>query len=147
MAERGAKAAVFSQELTLRQMRFAEEAALPVGLLAYGRQPLMLMRNCPYRAAAGCARCGGHAALTDRTGASFPVACEGGRGEAACAELLNSTPLYLADRLDKLPPLDFLLLHFTDESPERAAAVIREYRDGGEPPASFTRGLYRRGVE
>ena len=153
MAERGAKAAVLSQELTFRQMRFAERAALPVGLLAYGRQPLMLMRNCPYRAAAGCSRCGGHAALTDRTGTSFPVACEGGGaredggGEAACAELLNSTPLYLADRLDELPPLDFLLLHFTDETPEQAAAVIREYREGGEPPASFTRGLYRRGVE
>lgn len=147
LAETGVRAAVLSQELTFPQMDFAAHSPVPVGILAYGRQPLMLMRNCPYQASAGCAKCGGHGSLTDRKGVRFPVACEGGPGAHGCAELLNSTPLYLADRLDELPRLDFLLLHFTDETPEQAASVLRDYREGGTPPPTFTRGLYRRGVE
>ena len=147
MAQRGVRAAVLSQELTFRQMDFAARSPIPVGILAYGRQPLMLMRCCPCRAGPGCAGCGGRGALTDRKGVRFPVACEGAPGADGCAELLNSAPLYLADRLEELPALDFLLLHFTDETPEQAAAVLRAYRDGGKPPAAFTRGLYRRGVE
>ncbi len=147
LAERGVRAALLSQELSFRQMGFAACAPFPVGILAYGRQPLMLMRACPYQAGAGCAACGGRGALIDRKGVRFPVACEGGPGGNGCAQLLNSAPLYLADRLGEIPRLDFLLLHFTDETPQQAAAVLKEYRTGGLPPAAFTRGLYRRGVE
>lgn len=145
LSERGAGAAVISEELTFGQMRFAlreHGAPVPVGILAYGRQPLMLMRNCPYRAVAGCGQCGGKSSLTDRKGVRFPLACAGG-----CTELLNSKPLYLADMLDELPALDFLLLHFTVETKRQAAEIIGQYRNGGTPPAEFTRGLYKRGVE
>lgn len=145
LTARGAGAAVISGELTFSQMRFAlreHGAPVPVGILAYGRQPLMLMRNCPYRAAAGCKQCGGKGSLTDRKGVKFPLACAGG-----CTELLNSKPLYLADLLDELPALDFLLLHFTVETKRQAAEIIGQYRNGGTPPAEFTRGLYKRGVE
>ncbi len=142
LAERGLTAALLSQELTFRQMRFAREASIPVGLLAYGRQPLMLMRNCPMKASAGCAACRGQGALTDRKGVVFPVRCSGG-----CTELLNSAPLYLADELPALPEMDFWLLHFTTETPDQAARVIEDYRSGGTPPSVFTRGLYKRGVD
>lgn len=145
LAERGVNAAVLSQELTFGQMRFAlreHKAPVPVGILAYGRQPLMLMRNCPYQAAVGCNKCGGKGSLTDRKGMVFPLACMDG-----CAELLNSQPLYLADQLDELPDFDFLLLHFTDETPQQTAEIIEQYRNGGTPPAVYTRGLYKRGVE
>lgn len=142
LAERGANACVLSQELTFHQMRFALGAPVPTGIIAYGRQPLMLMRSCPYKAAAGCRACGGKGSLTDRKGVKFPVACTNG-----CTELLNSAPLYLADQLSSLPPLDFLLLHFTDETPEQAEEIIRQYQQGGTPPSVFTRGLYKRGVE
>lgn len=142
LTECGVSAAVLSQELTFAQMRFAKAAPVPTGILAYGRQPLMLMRNCPYKAAAGCGKCGGHGSLTDRKDFRFPLACAGG-----CTELLNSEPLYLADKREDLPPLDFLLLHFTTETAEEAADILREYREGGKPPAHFTRGLYKRGVE
>ncbi len=140
-AEDGAEAALLSFELTFPQMRFAENGGC-TGLFAYGRQPLMLLRNCPVSAAKGCAACGGNGELTDRMGARFPVHCYGG-----CSELLNAVPLYLADRLYELPKLAFSYLHFTDESPERVAEVLQEYRHGGTPPAAFTRGLYKRGVE
>ncbi len=140
MAEDGLSAAVLSVELTLRQMDFAEAPPLPVGLFAYGHQPLMLLRDCPRRMTGSCAK-GRNCTLTDRKGVSFPLACfDGG------AEMLNAVPLYLADRLDSLPPVDFLLLHFTGESPEETAAILQDYREGAAvPPASYTRGLYFRG--
>ena len=140
--EKGLVAATLSMELTFRQMAFAASRPLPAGLLVYGRQPLMLCRACPMQAARGCARCAGHGALVDRKGIRFPLQCDGG-----CTEVLNADVLYWADRLEELPALDFRLLHFTTESPEETAAVLRAYRDGGPPPAAFTRGLYRRGVD
>ena len=142
LTARGIAAAVLSQELTFGQMRFAIDCPIPCGILAYGRQPLMLLRNCPYRAAKGCASCSGSGGLIDRTGTRFPLSCKGG-----CAELLNSKPLWLADRLSELPKLDFLLLHFTDETKEQAADIIKACRNGAQPPKDFTRGLYKRGVE
>ncbi len=137
----GAAAAVVSFELTFPQLRFAERNGC-TGLFAYGRQPLMLLRNCPVSAAKGCASCDGGSELVDRTGARFPVRCHGG-----CGDLLNAVPLYLADCLEELPQTAFRYLHFTDEAPERVAEVLREYRVGAPPPPAFTRGLYKRGVE
>lgn len=142
MVSRGVAAAVLSQELTFGQMRFAQEASLPSGIIAYGRQPLMLLRNCPYNAVHGCSGCRGKGMLTDRRGIKFPLSCSGG-----CAELLNSVPLWLADKLDKLPPLDFLLLYFTDETRNQVENVISAYHSKGLPPKNFTRGLYKRGVD
>ena len=137
----GAAAAIVSFELTFPQLRFAEKNGC-TGLFAYGRQPLMLLRNCPVSAAKGCASCDGGSELVDRMGVHFPVRCNGG-----CSELLNAVPLYLADRLSELPDTSFRYLHFTDEAPERVAEVLREYRVGGTLPTAFTRGLYKRGVE
>ncbi len=140
-AEDGAQAAVLSFELTFPQMQFALGHGCH-GLFAYGRQPLMLLRTCPSAVTQGCRSCGGHSYVQDRRGAQFPLHCQNG-----CSELLNSVPLYLADCLNELPPLSFLYLHFTDESPQRVTEVLQHYRHGGTPPAAFTRGLYKRGVE
>lgn len=137
----GAAAVIPSLELTFAQWKELAKTGGCLGLFAYGRQPLMLFRNCPVSAAIGCAACGGHGSLTDRKGVEFPVRCTGG-----CSELLNSVPLYFADKRDTLPPACFWYLHFTDESPARVADVLREYREGGTPPSGFTRGLYQRGV-
>ena len=148
-AERGMAALTLSPELAFHQL--PSSPSLPTGLLIYGRQPLMLTRNCPLRAAAEqkgtavpCPSCGGNGRLIDRKGVAFPVTCEDGPG--SCTEVLNSLPLYWADQLDKLPEVDFLLLHFTGESPEEAAELLCRHRGGGPPPDGFTRGLYRRGV-
>ncbi len=141
-AEQGLNAATLSMELTLPQMRQMLPAPLPVGLLVYGHQPLMLTRNCPRRCAGGsCKDCTGQG-LTDRTGTAFPVTCAGG-----CSEVLNSVPLYWGDKLAELPPVDFHLFHFTTETAAEAAGVLKAYQQGGKPPAAITRGLYRRGVE
>lgn len=142
-ADRGLKAALVSQELTFSQMDFAwdrEKTPVPMGLMVYGRQPLMVMRNCPRGGKHGCSGCGG-GSVVDRKGVRFPIAC------GPCAELLNSACLYWADKLPELPREAFFYLHFTDESRERAASVCEAYRTGGGPMEGITRGLYRRGVE
>ena len=59
-----------------------------------------------------------------------------------CSELLNPTPLWLADRLGELGGLDFLTLDFTEEPPQEAAAVFAAYLHGAPPPGEHTRGLY-----
>lgn len=141
-ADSGMAGAVLSMELTFNQMAFAEAAPIETGLLVYGRQPLMLTRNCPRTGGALCGRqaCGGF--LTDRKGKNFPLQCDG-----VCVELLNADRLYWADRLGEIPRTGFWLLSFTDETTAEAADVIRRYRAGGPPREGITRGLYRRGVE
>ena len=134
--------ATLSMELTFGQMKRLLPAPLPVGMMVYGHQPLMLTRNCPRQAALGsCKGCTGQG-ITDRTGTAFPVTCEGG-----CAEVLNSVPLWWGDKTEELPDVDFHLYHFTVEDAARCAAVIAAYKQGGKPPAAITRGLYKRGVE
>lgn len=135
-------AATLSMELTFSQIAALGDTPLPTGILLYGRQPLMLTRNCPRKAALGsCANCRNQG-LTDRTGAQFPVMCSGG-----CSEVLNSVPLYWGDRMNEVPRAAFYLFHFTTETSDRVAAVLTAYRQGTPPPPSVTRGLYRRGVE
>lgn len=142
-ADEGLAAATLSMELTFSQLGFAADCPIPTGLLVYGRQPLMLTRNCPRQCAGGhCAACTPLDGVTDRRGVTFPTACAGG-----CTEVLNSVPLFWADKRDEIPPVDFWLLHLTTETPREAAAVVRAYRDGGKPHGDITRGLYRRGVE
>jgi putative protease len=141
-AERGLKMATLSMELTLGQMGRLLPAPLPVGLMVYGHQPLMLTRNCPRQAALGSCKGCEKQGITDRTGTSFPVTCAGG-----CAEVLNSVPLWLGDALNQLPAVDYHLFHFTVEDAARCKAVITAYKQGGKPPAAITRGLYKRGVE
>lgn len=75
-------------------------------------------------------------------GIDFPIVCENG-----CAEVLNSRPLYMADRLAEMKNMDFLTLYFTTETKSECEEVIRAYAKGSAPKGEFTRGLYYRGVE
>lgn len=138
----GVSACVLSFEMTLGAV--AEIGGdLPRGIIAYGRLPLMLTRNCP--AANGkvkCSQCGGRGIITDRKGTQFPVMCSFG-----CSELLNSRPLYMGDRLREISNADFRLLRFTDETREEAERVLLAYEKWEKPTGEFTRGLYYRGVE
>ncbi len=139
-ADWGLSAATISFELTMNRIA-SLGSALPRGYIAYGRLPVMRLRNCPAKAAAGCAVCGGHAQLTDRTGAKFPLVCENRR----FVTLLNSVPLHLGGKYQC--PTDFKLLYFTVETPEecrKAAEEIASDRVSGHPR---TGGLYYRAVK
>lgn len=136
----GAEDCLLSCEVSLAQAAHIG-GELPRGLMIYGRIPLMMTRNCPVGTKLTCAECGGRSYLLDRMGVRFPVRCKNG-----CCFVLNSRPLWLADKLNDIRNVDYGLLWFTDESKEECARVISDYRRGGAPQGEFTRGLYYKGV-
>ncbi len=114
---------------------------LPRGIMTYGRIPLMLTRNCPVKNKLTCAECGGKSVLTDRMGVNFPVVCKNG-----ASFVLNSVPLWLADKKNEIRNTDYELLYFTNESKDECLSVINAYNNNEKAPGEFTRGLYFRKV-
>ncbi len=146
----GLQAATLSPELSASQMRFAQTAPLPLTALVYGRLPLMLLRNCPASAKHGCKDCKQDRVLIDRKGVAFPLVCAGG-----CADLLNSVPLYLLDRLEILP-VSLYTIYMTTETRDEVACIVNiaaKALDGEALSAEqamqggFTRGMIAKGVE
>lgn len=111
------------------------------GIIAYGRLPLMLTRNCPVKNDIGCAKCMGKGMLTDRKGFQFPVICS----DYPCVEILNSVPVYMLDRLNEIKT-DFIHFVFTVESKSQIEDIIKLYESGAKPDFKYTRGLYQRGL-
>ena len=110
------------------------------GIIASGRLPLMLTRNCPIKSQVGCKNC--RKILIDRKGAKFPVYCYNDY-----AEILNCNTLYLGDKKDEIRGVDFMTMLFYDETPDEINKAIGDFINEKNPPADFTRGLYMRGVE
>jgi putative protease len=138
-SEMGLSGLTASFELKLPQISALGDF-LPYGIIAYGRLPLMLTRNCPVKqAVGGCKNCTG--GLTDRTGRFFPVKCDG-----TTSEVLNSDILVMTDRLREVD-CDFALLVFTDETPEEIKHISECCKNGRKPDIqNITRGLYYRGI-
>lgn len=136
----GARDCLISCELPLNAISRLG-GTLPRGVFAYGRIPLMLTRNCPVRNKLTCAECKGKSVLVDRMGVEFPVMCGNG-----CSTVLNSRPLWLADKKQDIKNVDFSLLYFTTESKSECEKVISAYKEGSAPTQEFTRGLYYKGV-
>ncbi len=132
----GVDAAMLSAEFSLKELNHIT-APMPIGVFAYGKLPLMLTRNCPIKNGKTCKDCGGESSLTDRKGISFKVMCREGY-----SEVLNSLPVYMADRLAEIPPVDYLLLYFTDETAEQCQSVINNYNSGTAISGDYTRNLY-----
>ncbi len=140
-AELGLSSAVLSHELTTAQIA-ALGGELPRGVCVYGRTPLMLTRNCPVRNGKSCGECKRQSALRDRKGIEFPVRCENG-----FAEIFNSRPTYMADRLSEIRNVDFYFFDFTVEPKEECARILDAYTKELPPTGEYTRGFFYRGVE
>ena len=112
---------------------------IPVGVFAYGRLPLMLTRNCPIRNGVNCSECDKKGKLVDRKGIEFPIMCRAGY-----SEMLNSSPLYMGDRISEIPQIDHLLLYFTNETNEQVNEIINLYNQNKKPTGEYTRNLYYR---
>ena len=134
----GVQSQVFSAEISLKEIKRIS-ADIPVGIFAYGRLPLMLTRNCPIKNGKKCAECGKNGVLVDRKGIEFPVVCGSGY-----SELLNSAPLYMGDRLNEIPKVDFLMFYFTTETQNEASNIIDMYNRAAKPTGDYTRNLYYR---
>ena len=139
LRELGVASVTLSPELRMNEA-VKMRTSLPKGIFAYGRLPLMLTRNCPAANGHSCAECDGKTCLTDRKQVQFPVRCRAG-----FAEVLNSLPIYIGDKLNDTAGLDFLLLYFPDEDPDTVARTIIAYKRGAAVRGDgFTRGLYYR---
>ncbi|MBQ6825802.1 MAG: U32 family peptidase [Clostridia bacterium] len=136
----GVKALTLSGEQELSDIKNIN-SSLKKGIISYGNIPLMLFKNCPIKNGISCSSCDKKGFLTDRMGIEFPVRCRLGY-----SELFNSLPIWLADRLADLNGLDYHILYFTNETPERAREVISAYKKELSPDVKHTRGLYYRGV-
>lgn len=157
-AQLGLESAELSFELTGREIANLG-GTVPRGVLAYGRQALMLTRNCPMANVAIANSPGGHlpgghlpqvclgckapGALTDRKGKHFPVLCRQ-RGKYG-VELLNSVPLWLGDLQDELVA-HFAVLRFSVENSVECGEILRAFRGRKSLNGAYTRGLFRRGV-
>lgn len=130
---------ILSPELTASQINGIN--AKGKGFIAYGNIPLMLTRNCPVKNSIGCEKCRKNGGLTDRKGVTFPVVCS----PYPCVEILNSVPIYLAERMAEFNA-DFAHFYFTKESAEQVKEIISLYENGAKAPFDYTRGLYYRGV-
>ena len=140
LKELGLLATLLSAETDIRDA-ISMISPIPKGIFAYGRMPLMLLENCPLKNGRECSGCDKKGYITDRKGVKFPVRCTGG-----VSELLNSVPIWLADRMGELSGTDFLYLRFDDESPDAARRIIDAYLNGEKPTSEYTRGLYFREV-
>lgn len=129
---------ILSPELTLPQIRdiniVEENNCVPgqkellnkkKGVIVYGRLPIMLLEK-PV----------GTSVLRDRTNACFPVMQSAGR-----ELLLNSVPIYMADKIESLDRSGINDRHFmfTSESRREAAAVVEAYKNSAPPSGNVKR--------
>ncbi len=130
-----------SPELNLREISaIAAASPVPLEVIAYGRQRVMVSRACIIRGVRGKCGCESPLVLRDKTGAEFTVL---GDSETHLNTVLNSRPTFMADRLAELRRAGAdIRLCFTTESAREARGVIRKYRRGGEAEGEFTRGYF-----
>lgn len=140
MKNLGASDSLLSCEINLSEASRLS-GGIPRGIMTYGRIPLMLTRNCPVRNKLTCTECGAESSLVDRMGVHFPVACKNG-----ASFILNSRPLWMADKKNELRNLDYGLLYFTNEDQAECERVIEAYNNNEKPEGEFTRGLYFKNV-
>lgn len=135
-----------SPELTINEIRDVKKP-IDTEIIAYGKIPLMTFENCPVKANSKCVGKNAVNELTDRKNERFLIMCS----EGCFSELLNSKPIYMADKLSDLTEtgVKFFRLDFTGESAEECERIISEYQKAlcGEPakPAkenTFTRGHF-----
>lgn len=143
------KRVTLSPELNIYELKDIAEGN---EIIAYGRIPLMVMENCPLKAAKKCQNGETAEFLCDRKGQKFPLKCNFG----CSIELLNSKPVYMADKISDLLKLKInaLRLIFTVENFAECGKIIGEYKKAlsGEKVSApventFTRGHFYRGTE
>ena len=141
----GFLSATASFEARLPQIRDLAKA-VDLEMIVYGRLPLMITENCIIEGRYGRCGCENNNALTDRTGARFPVI----KAPGCRNEILNSKKLFLADKQKDYQRLGLWAarLQFTTENAIECAQAAERYMGRGQwSPADYTRGLYYREVE
>jgi putative protease len=147
------KSITISPELNLNEIcELTANTDAVVEAIGYGRIPLMLMKNCPIKVMGKCQQKKRIYSLRDRKNEEFPLLCN----DDCTAKLINSKPIFMADKLDDLKNLKInaLRLIFTVENFEQCDKIINIYKNAQNGKSvmkpednTFTRGHYYRGVE
>lgn len=131
-------------------------------LLLYGYIPLMLSAQCVRKNLFGCTGKCETAYLKDRYNSEFPVKCScdpWGKNISEKAKycyniIYNSIPYGLPGEKDQVKKMNLhsLRLAFTIEEPEKAKAILKEFRtvyqENGKPSGRrYTKGHFKRGAE
>ena len=120
---------ILSPELTLPRIRDIGGASAAI---VYGRIPLMVTETCLVKATSGCETCGKNMGeLMDRKGIRFPVL----RLPPHRNLILNSVPVYMADRSEELRRASVTVEHFlfTTETEQEILRILRAYETGLPP--------------
>lgn len=149
----GLKHITLSPELNLYEIEdVCKKTTAKAEIIGYGRLTLMIMANCPVGASGKCQKNKNIYSLKDRKGEEFPLLCS----EKCAMRLLNSKPLYMADKWESLKKTgaDYVRLVFTTENKQETKKIIQDYisaKEGKEVPKmpdnTFTRGHFLRGVK
>ena len=131
-------------ELGIDDFLLSPELSLPMardiggGEIVYGRIPLMLTERCFIKENFGCDKCN-KAALTDRTGARFPLMREFGHRNL----VLNSALTYMGDRRGELDEAKIYHRHFifSCESAREISAAVSAYKKGATLGTSAVRRI------
>lgn len=131
-----------SVELSAKNIRSLQNPNA-TAIIGYGYFPLMAARACPLQSELSCTDCENQAgaALADRKGSRFDVFCQKDH-----VEILNSVPLYLADKSDAFQ-VDFFELLFTRESAQKTTQILTQAKKKLPWQGSLTRGTYFRTIE
>jgi putative protease len=126
-----------SVECKFKQIPYIPD--IKTNVIAYGKIPLMLVKNCPIKNSIGCKNCTKE--ITDRTGRHFDVVCS-----ENYTEILNADVLDIAGKAEILSA-DILTLIFNNENANEIKDIISSFRDNrATKRQNITRGLYFRGV-
>lgn len=112
---------------------------IPLGIIAVGRLPLMVSRNCPVNSS--CDVCKNSSNLLDRKGKLFPVRC--GKD---CHKIFNSNIWWMGDRQNELTNVDFKVLKFTIENKIEVENIVENFIHKVKLSGRYTRGLYYKGI-
>ena len=139
----GFKRLMLSGELSLKQIEYIK-SELPLEITVYGKLALMKTANCPLKGKGFCGKNCEDAYLLDRKGERLGIVCD-------CADctayILNSKPLYMADKLSDIPNnVSCLSLLFTNETAEECEKISDLYLNGKNAGFGFTRGHFYKAV-
>lgn len=130
-----------SSELSFKEIKEIKTTS-DKGIISYGNLPLMLLVNCPLKNGRKCNECDKKGYIVDRMNIKFPIRCH-----LNYSELLNSAPIYLADRKKDYKDIDYQILYFTIENKKEVEKILRDYKDEVSADFNFTTGLYYRSVK
>lgn len=152
LKESGVQSAELSFELKAEEIDEIK-GDLERGVMIYGRQALMLTRNCPISNAKSCKGCQTTSYLTDRKSTNFPVMCSKYKSSGKIlpsfsnySEVFNSLAMTLSDRMFQLRSVDFGILRFTVENNDETAKILGDFIRQKNSLSDYTRGLFNRGI-